>query len=143
MTPQELRVDSTVDMSRWALSREYRVTYRDTLTSSETVLEGEWTPEAEGIGSLIPISLDTNIQEDLQLSVGDTLGFNVQGVPITTIVGSIREVDFQRPEPNFFVLFPTGVLEAAPQFLVPRSRTRSENTRQNSSHVANSYAVIF
>jgi len=131
MTLQEIREDSTLDISRWALSREYRVTYRDTLTSSETVLEGEWTPEAEGIGSLIPISLDTNIQEDLQLSVGDTLGFNVQGVPITTIVGSIREVDFQRPEPNFFVLFPTGVLEAAPQFYATTVKAGGEEQLMN------------
>lgn len=116
MSLSEIREDSTLDIRRWALSREYRVTYRDSLTSSETILEGEWVAEGDGIGSVIPISLDTNIRDDLQLSIGDTLGFNVQGVPISTVVASIRDVDFQRPEPNFFVVFPAGVLEAAPQF---------------------------
>jgi putative ABC transport system permease protein len=31
-------------------------------------------------------------------------------------VGSLREVNWKRFEPNFFVLFPTGVLEEAPGF---------------------------
>lgn len=131
MTTGEMREDSTLDISRWALSREYRVTYRDSLTSSETILEGEWIPEGDGIQSLIPISVDTNIREDLALAVGDTLGFNVQGVPVTTVVSSIREVDFQRPEPNFFVLFPAGVLEAAPQFYATTIHTDSERDLQN------------
>ena len=125
-TPQEIRQDTTLSLSNWALSREYRVTYRDYLTDAETVQRGEWISYADGIDSVIPISVSTQIEEELQLEIGDTLGFNVQGVPITTIIASIREVDFQRPEPNFFVVFPSGVLEQAPQFFASTVKTSGD-----------------
>lgn len=44
--------------------------------------------------------------------------FNVQGAPVTTIVGSFRQVDWGRVQTNFLVVFPTGVLEKAPMFHV-------------------------
>ncbi len=124
---RELRADTTHNISGWALSREYRVTYRDHLTDAERIIEGEWISEGDGIGSVVPISVSEQIIEGLEISVGDTLGFNVQGVPVTTVVASLREVDFQRPEPNFFVVFPKGVLEEAPQFFATTLRTDDEN----------------
>ncbi len=124
-TVQEIRADSTLNIGGWVLGREYRVTYRNHLTDSETIIEGEWIPEAEGIGSVVPISISTQIKDELQLELGDSLGFNVQGVPVNTVVASVREVDFQRPEPNFFVVFPEGVLEPAPQFYA--ATVRAEN----------------
>src|SRR6056297_2356365 len=122
----EVRADTTLDVRGWALGREYRVTYRSDLAETETITDGEWISETDGINSVVPISVATQIQEDLQIEVGDTLGFNVQGVPVTTVVASLRDVDFQQPQPNFFVLFPTGVLEAAPQFFATTIRTDSE-----------------
>ncbi|WP_069130719.1 ABC transporter permease [Rhodohalobacter halophilus] len=116
MTPTEVREDSTINVRGWALGREYRVTYRSELRESETITEGEWVSEAAGINSVVPISIATNIEDDLNVTVGDSLTFNVQGVQVATRIASIREVDFTRPEPNFFVVFPAGVLENAPQF---------------------------
>lgn len=121
----EVRADTTLDISGWALSREYRVTYRDSLIDSETIVEGEWIGEADGIGSVVPISIANQIDEDLKVELGDTLGFNVQGVPVTTVIASIRDVDFERPQPNFFILFPNGVLEEAPQFFASTVQTNS------------------
>ena len=43
-----------------------------------------------------------------------------------TEVGSIREIEFGKLQTNFFVVFPKGVLEQAPQFHVMVSRTVSE-----------------
>jgi putative ABC transport system permease protein len=37
---------------------------------------------------------------------------------MSVVVGSIRRVDWQRIMPNFFMVFPTGLLEEAPQFHV-------------------------
>ncbi len=124
---REVRDDTTMQVRRWALSREYRVTYRDHLTESETILSGEWVGEADGLDSVVPISIQEGIAEDLNASVGDSLTFDVQGIPVETWIASIREVDFQRPEPNFFVLFPAGVLETAPQFYATVLRTGDRN----------------
>jgi putative ABC transport system permease protein len=64
------------------------------------------------------VSLEEDIARSLDVGLGDALVFDVQGVPIVTTVGSLRRVDWQRVQPNVFVLFPTGVLEPAPQFHV-------------------------
>lgn len=117
--------DTTNNVRDWALNREYRSTYRDSLTDSETILEGEWIGQAPTEGP-VPVSAAKEIAEDLNLSIGDSLTFDVQGVPVQAYVSSIREVDFQRVQPNFFMLFPTGVLESAPQIYVTVTRTPTE-----------------
>ncbi len=48
----------------------------------------------------------------------DEITWNVQGIPIKTYVGSIREVDWRRVQTNFMVVFPLGVLEKAPQLVI-------------------------
>jgi putative ABC transport system permease protein len=52
-----------------------------------------------------------------------------------TRVGSIRKVDWQRVQPNFFIVFPDGPLNEAPQFFVLVSRTEN---RQASAAVQRS-----
>lgn len=122
----DVREDTTLDIRGWALRREYRVSYREQLNESETLTGGEWIGKGDGLQSIIPISVADQIMEDLDVEIGDTLGFDVQGVSIKTVIASTREVEFQRPEPNFFILFPTGVLEAAPQFFATLVKTENE-----------------
>ena len=45
---------------------------------------------------------------------------------VTTTVGSIRTVDWQRMQTNFFFVFPTGMLEDAPQMHVVMTRTETD-----------------
>lgn len=123
---QSIENDTTNNVRGWALRREYRSTYRDSLIDSESLLEGEWIGQAPAEGA-VPVSAAKEISEDLDLSIGDSLTFDVQGVPVQAYVSSIREVDFQRVQPNFFMLFPTGVLEEAPQIFVTVSRAPNED----------------
>jgi putative ABC transport system permease protein len=60
------------------------------------------------------------------IRIGDTLTFDVQGAPMATIVGSLRQVEWNRIQTNFLVLFPAGVLEKAPKFHVLVSRVESQ-----------------
>ena len=61
----------------------------------------------------------------MHLKIGDRIIFNVQGISVATQVGSIRQVDWRRMQTNFRVIFPSGVLESAPQFDVMISRVPS------------------
>jgi putative ABC transport system permease protein len=123
----ELKEDSTVNINRWILNHEFRVTYRDSLVASEELEAGEWTPSASG-NSLVPVSISDNFAEDAGVSVGDELDFNVQGVILKTRVGSIRKVDWSRMQMNFSLVFPAGVLEDAPQFRVLTTKVSDEAT---------------
>ena len=122
---EAIRDDSTSSIPSWALMREYRVTYRDTLINTEAITAGTWVSEMPPPADTVLISLESGIAEELQLGVGDDLVVDVQGVPLNARVGSIRRVNWQRVQPNFFIVFPKGVLEEAPQIRVLVTRTAS------------------
>lgn len=126
-TIDEIKADSTVRYT-WAHRREYRSSYRDYLTDAETLVEGEFVGEVTPDAGVIPISIEEDVSEELNVALGDQIVWDVQGVPITTQISSVRKVDWQRMETNFFVLFPAGVLEEAPQFFV--MLTKSANDEQ-------------
>ena len=124
-TANEIRKDTAIKMRRWMLNREFRVTYRDQLTETEEILEGEFTGKTS-VENPVPISISESIARDANLKVGDKVTFNIQGVLMDTKVGSIRKVDWSSMQVNFLILFPTGVLEKAPQFNVMTTYASSE-----------------
>ncbi|MGH7823943.1 MAG: ABC transporter permease [Candidatus Binatia bacterium] len=119
---EEIRADANPPIPGWALRREYRSTYRSRLASTEQIIMGEWQGRVAAGAQPIPVSLERSIAETLKVSIGDPLQFELQGVPLITEVASVREVDWQRVQPNFFVVFPEGVLESAPQFFAIATR---------------------
>jgi putative ABC transport system permease protein len=125
ITASEVKKDSTIRFSRRLYNREYRVTYRDSLTASEKIIAGKWkgTPDSAGIPA---ISLEQNFAKRNNVRIGDTLTFNVQGAVMRTIVGSFREVNWKGIQTNFLVVFPKGLLEEAPQFHVLLTRVSSQ-----------------
>ena len=122
---EELRADKAAKIPPWALRREYRSTYRAAITGTETIIQGTWQGKVVDGSEPIPVSLEKGIAENLQVGLGDDLVFEIQGVPLETRVASIREVDWQRVQPNFFVVFPEGALESAPQFFAVVARAES------------------
>jgi putative ABC transport system permease protein len=122
---EAIRADPTSRIPAWALRREYRSTYRSRLGGTEKIVGGIWQGKADGDSQPIPVSLEKGIAETLRVEVGDSLEFEIQGVPVRTRVASLREVDWQRVQPNFFVVFPEGVLENAPQFYAVVARADS------------------
>ena len=134
--------DSTVTIPDWAYNREYRVTYREDLIDSEELVEGKWIGHIKPSDSIF-ISISKGYAENLNLSLGDELLFNVQGALIKTYVGSFREVDWTRVQTNFLVLFPSGVLEKAPQFHVLVTRIdQTEISARYQQAVVRSYPNV-
>ena len=132
----EWATDSTPGGGRnsgWAFRREYRSTYRDSLVGSEKLVAGKWwEPRTDGPGA---ISVEVGLASELDVTIGDTITWDVQGVLLPTVVRSIREVDWARFDTNFFVVFEPGLLEQAPQSFVilgrvddPAARGRLQRT---------------
>ncbi len=124
LTKADIYADSTITYPDWAYNREYRVTYRDSLIDSERVAQGEWSGKVKD--DEIHISISEGFAENMDVKVGDEMTFNVQGAVIKTVVGSLREVDWNRVQTNFLVVFPEGVLEEAPQFHVLVTKVGSD-----------------
>ena len=101
----------------WALNREYRSTYRDTLTSGEKITSGKWFSKAalERTSDTTEMSLESDVAEELRVKLGDVITWNVQGVEIPARVTSLREVTWTRFEPNFFAVFASAAFKDAPK----------------------------
>lgn len=127
ITAVQARKDSTIDVSRRALGSELRVTYRQQLSDSEKVTSGKWVGHMVD-GDTAIISLEEGYAGRIGVDVGDQLLFNVHGVRVPAIVGSFREVDWNRVQTNFRLIFPIGVIDSAPQFHVLMTRVPDEST---------------
>lgn len=122
---EEMLSDRTEERPRWALRREFRSTYAERLRDSERLKAGVWVARVEPGTEPVPISVEEGIARELGVGLGDEIEWDVQGVPVVTRVESLREVDWRRVQPNFFVVFPAGVLEEAPAFHVLVTRVDS------------------
>ncbi|MDZ7779638.1 MAG: FtsX-like permease family protein [Gemmatimonadota bacterium] len=139
-TPEELR-DDTVPSERrpegWALRREYRNTYRAELGRAEELISGRWWDGTAGSddgtrvdpGDLSRLSLEEDIAESLRVRLGDTITWNVSGVEVPSVVSSVRRVDWDRLEPNFFAVLEPGSLDEAPQTALMLVRIPDEGQR--------------
>ena len=116
-TGADYKKDSTSKIPPHVFSNEYRVTYRDTLSATEKIIKGDWIGKAVA-GKDIPVSIEDNFSKHNHITVGDKLLFNVQGLTMPAYVASVRQVNWNKIQTNFQVIFPAGILESAPQFHV-------------------------
>ncbi len=118
---EDIQKDTT-RIPEWALTREYRVTYRDSLTGSEELVEGKLPVFSRGKKDSVTVTISKGMHETLRVKIGDSLVFDVQGVFVKVKISGIREINWPKDPPNFLFVFPTGVLENAPQIYVAATR---------------------
>lgn len=92
------------------LRRELNLTWTATLPANNVVLSGRWHGERRDA----EISVEAGMAERLQLALGDVLGFRVGDQTVAARITSIRSVKWDSMQPNFFVIFAPGQLEALP-----------------------------
>jgi len=123
-TAADVKKANPVQVSPRAFANEYRVTYRDSLTPSEKIIDGAWVGKAQP-GKEVAVSIEESFSKRTRINMGDHLVFNVQGILMPVVVSSIRKVNWNKIQTNFQVVFPAGVLEDAPQFHVLLTRVAS------------------
>ena len=96
----------------WRITREYVLTFADEPPPGTVVTRGRWWAPADRGGAWI--SVEAEAARALGVDLGGTLTFDVQGVPVTAEVLSLRKVDWQTLGANFFVIFSPGPLDGAP-----------------------------
>ncbi len=84
------------------LSREFNLTYRTSLLSSEAITAGTWQGEERGA-----VSVQDAFAKQVGISLGSTIEFFIQGVRLEVTVTSLRSTDTTSGLPFFyFVLHP-------------------------------------
>ena len=124
---------------RWMYNRLYRNTYSAEQSPDERMTVGRWWDDpledppvvrnavASGAAR---VSLEVDLAEGLGVEIGDRIVWNVQGVPVTSVISSLREVEWSSVHPNFFAVFEPGSLDEAPATFVALSSSEDVAARQ-------------
>jgi putative ABC transport system permease protein len=127
---------------RWYLTREYVLTWAADPPGHNTLVAGRWWTPEEAARAADPardgerlISVEEELAKQLGVGLGGTLTFDIQGVPITARVASLRHVDWRSLSSNFFVIFSPGALEGAPSTFIATVRARPEDEARLQSAV--------
>jgi len=99
------------DRARGFAEREQNLTWAERLLSDNQLVAGHWWT-AQDFGKPL-VSISSEYQEAFGLKLGDSLSFDVAGEPLTVRVASIRKVRWDSFRPNFFLVFPPGLLDGA------------------------------
>jgi putative ABC transport system permease protein len=91
------------------LDREFNLSHRADLPEQNKVSSGKWVPDEAG-----GLSVEEGLAETLHLKLGDTLKFDIAGVPAEGRITSLRKVDWGSMRANFFVMFPQAKMPDLP-----------------------------
>ncbi|WP_373832560.1 ABC transporter permease [Delftia acidovorans] len=98
--------DFSEDRAKRLVDREFNLSTTAQAPAHNLITAGTWTPGAKG-----EISVEDGIAETLGLKLGDTLGFDVGGVPSEARITSLRKVDWGSMRANFFVIYSVDHLD--------------------------------
>ena len=98
--------DFSEDRAKRLVDREFNLSTTAQAPAHNLITAGTWTPGAKG-----EISVEDGIAETLGLKLGDTVGFDVGGVPSEARITSLRKVDWGAMRANFFVIYPVDHLD--------------------------------
>ena len=109
---------------RWMANREQNLTWAESLSASNELVKGEWWP-ADYAGEPL-VSLEEEAALELGVDLGDRLQFVVAGQEISLTVSSLRTIDWNSFQPNFFMVLSPGALDGYPATFVASLKIEDE-----------------
>lgn len=88
------------------VDREFNLSHAATLPAHNELVAGRWKDE-EPQG----ISMEEGIARSLRLRLGDKLTFEIGGEQRTSVITSLRKVDWGSMRANFFALYPVSQMD--------------------------------
>ncbi|WP_017410911.1 ABC transporter permease [Aeromonas hydrophila] len=102
-------VRDTDEDGREGVNRELNFTTTATLPPDNTLTAGRWL---DGPGQ---VSVDKDLAKQLDIALGDTLGFTIEGRSFKAQVTSLRAIKWDNMRPNFYMIFSPDVLASFSQ----------------------------
>lgn len=87
------------------VDREFNLSHAARPPGHNEIVAGRWTPDEANA-----VSVEEGLAETLGLKLGDTLRFDIAGMPAEGRITSLRKVDWTSMRVNFFVMFPTAAM---------------------------------
>jgi len=109
---------------RWMANREANLSWATTMSSSNELIDGQWWPQDYDGPPLISIEEDAAIETGLAL--GDVLTFRIAGRELEATIASIRKINWDSFQPNFFFVFSPGAMDKLPTTYIASLRLDQE-----------------
>ena len=104
------------DRARRLVNREFNLSWASRMQPGNRIVAGRWWNEdKDGARARSDqLSVERGLAETLGVRIGDRLTFDVAGSAVTGEVTSLRSVDWDSFNVNFFVVAPPGLFEGYP-----------------------------
>lgn len=96
-----------------AIQRDLSLTWASELPAGNRLLAGRWW-EGQAEGELPGVSVEAKLAQSLGLRLGDRLSFSVGGLQRQARVSSLRQVEWDSFQPNFYMIFEPDTLRDLP-----------------------------
>ena len=108
-------------------TRDQNITWTETLRRDNEITAGHWFTVDDAGKPLVSVS--TEYMEELKLSLGDELEFDIAGETRTAKISSVRKVKWDSFQPNFFLMFAPGLLEGSQGTWMTAAHMPAKNPR--------------
>lgn len=95
-----------------AIRRDLSLTWASELPADNRLTAGRWWNDESG--ELPGVSVEAELAESLTVKLGDRLSFTVGGITRDVSVTSLREVNWDSFQPNFYMIFEPHTLQDVP-----------------------------
>jgi len=109
---------------KWFANREQNLSFATHLSPSNELVEGEWWPEDYSGPPLVSIQDETAM--NIGMKIGDRLKFFVAGREIEAEIASMRKVNWDSFQPNFFIVMSPGALDGMPTTYISSMRIAAD-----------------
>uniref|UniRef100_A0A486XQM4 ABC transporter, permease protein n=1 Tax=Rheinheimera sp. BAL341 TaxID=1708203 RepID=A0A486XQM4_9GAMM len=128
---EQLQQEATKEdrsQQRVGVGRELNLTWLSALPENNQLLDGKWFDSA----AKAQVSVEAEIAERLNVKLGDSLAFSIGGQALSATVSSIRKVDWNSLQPNFYMILSPDLLADFPAtyitaFYLPSQQTQLLN----------------
>ena len=104
--------DYAEERARRLVTREFNLSWAPRMQADNRVVAGRFWEQ--GTLRVEQFSVERGLAEALGIRLGELLTFDVAGAPVAAAVTSLRSVEWDSFNVNFFVLAPPGLLDAHP-----------------------------
>lgn len=120
---QEAKDDKDPQDQRDGIGRELNLTWYDKLPSKNEVVEGQWF----GKQAKAEVSVESSLAERMGIALNDELTFTIGSLTTKVKVTSIRTVEWNSMQPNFYMILSPDALQGFPAtYITAMSLANSE-----------------
>lgn len=103
--------DYADDRARRQVEREFNLSWAVNLPKDNLILAGSWWGQG---AAREQFSMESGIAQRIGVKLGDKLTFDIAGTEVSAAVTSLRKVDWDSFNVNFFLIAPPRLLEGQP-----------------------------